>query len=353
MRFLIRVDASLVRGTGHVVRCAALAHRLTAAGHKVQFVCSDTPGNLNHWLAAQGFGVMTLAQAADTEDEDASACRKAVGERRYDWAIVDHYDLGAVWEGSIARVSDRVFVIDDLGRKHDCQLLLDQNYPNPVHALYRTSPDCESLLGPEYALLRPDFARLRATSLARYRGDIARVLVFMGGSDPRNETCKALDGLAQIKRPNLRVDVVLGEGNPHRRAVEAACAKLPSAILHVQTAHMAELMAEADCAIGAAGSSTWERCTLGLPAVVTILAENQVPIAEAVHAIGGHRLLGWHHTLATDDYAQALQALSPATLSAMSEVAAKICDGRGAERVAARIAARCEGVNSHSGDLHA
>ena len=160
----------------------------------------------------------------------------------------------------------------------------------------------------------------------------------MGGSDPRNETCKALDGIAQIKRTNLRVDVIIGEGNPHRRAVEAACADLPGATLHMQTAHMAELMAEVDCDLGAAGSSTWKRCTLGLPALVTILAENQVPIAETMHAIGAHRLLGWHHTLAADDYAEALQPLDPATLSAMSEAAATICDGRGAERVAANIA---------------
>jgi UDP-2,4-diacetamido-2,4,6-trideoxy-beta-L-altropyranose hydrolase len=352
MRIMCRTDASVEIGTGHVVRCATLARLFADRGHQVQFVCRELPGDLNHWLAAEGFLVTRLAQVGDTETVDASACRDAIGELRYDWAIVDHYELGAAWEAAMAQVSDRLLVIDDLGRKHDCRLLLDQNYANATHARYRVPADCELLLGPKYALVRPEFARLRTESLSRRRDDLGRVLVFMGGSDPHNETCKALDGIAQIKRSNLRVDVVLGGGNPHRRAVEAACGDLPGATLHVQTARMAELMAEADCAVGAAGSSTWERCTLGLPALVTILAENQVPIAETVHAVGAHRLLGWYHALRAEDYAHALLALESAALSAMSEAAAEICDGRGAERVAARLAGPSERANPLLDELH-
>ena len=102
---------------------------------------------------------------------------------------------------------------------------------------------------------------------------------------------------------------------------------------------MAELMVQADCAIGAGGTATWERCALGLPAVVTILAENQVPIAEAVHASGALRLLGRHDSVSPADYASALDALDASALGAMSQAAAAICDGKGTERVIRRMTA--------------
>src|SRR5439155_11722294 len=133
-------------------------------------------------------------------------------------------------------------------------------------------------------------------------------LVFMGGSDPSNETCNALDGICRLGRADLKLDVVIGETNPHRSAVEAACAKLAHTNLHVQTARMAELMAQADCAIGAGGTATWERCALGLPALVAILADNQVRIAEAMQAAGAVCLLGRDDAVSPADYASGLDA---------------------------------------------
>lgn len=344
MRFLFRADASTAIGSGHVARCASLAQAMAASGHEVHFACRALAGDLNRWLEGEGFRVHKIpgdADAAMSEPMDAEATKKSVPAQRYDWLIVDHYELGAAFERATADVADRVFVIDDLGRHHDCHMLLDQNYANPTHALYprRTPPGCEVLLGPHFALLRPEFAALRAKSLQRRRDGISRLLVFMGGSDPSNETCRALHGVGRSDIANLAVDVVIGSGNPHRQAVANACAAMDRATLHVQTNQMAQLMSEADCAIGAAGTTTWERCALGLPALVTVLAENQKAIAEAVDAAGAHRLLGRQRDLTADHYAQALCALGAADLARMSRTAAAICDGGGAERVAARLTA--------------
>jgi UDP-2,4-diacetamido-2,4,6-trideoxy-beta-L-altropyranose hydrolase len=344
MRFLFRTDASTAIGSGHVARCASLAQALAAAGHEVHFACRVLAGDLNRWLEAEGFRIHKIlgsAAAAITESMDADATKESVPAQRYDWLIVDHYGLAAEWERAMAALADRIFVIDDLGRHHDCHLLLDQNYTNPTHALYssRTSPGCEVLLGPHFALLRPEFTALRAASLSRRRDSVSRLLVFMGGSDPSNETCKALHGVDRSDLANLAVDVVIGSGNPHRQAVANACAAMDLARLHVQTKQMAHLMSEADCAIGAAGTATWERCALGLPALVTVLAENQTAIAEAVGAAGAHRLLGRQRDLTADHYAQALRALDAADLTRMSRAAAGICDGGGGERVAARLTA--------------
>jgi UDP-2,4-diacetamido-2,4,6-trideoxy-beta-L-altropyranose hydrolase len=343
LRILFRADASVEIGSGHVMRCTSLAQRLRAAGHEVAFLCRTLPGNLTDMLESDGFPVRRLNGGAGewTEDHDAKLCRDAVGAARYDWLIVDHYSLGARWELAMAACADRILVIDDLGREHRCHLLLDQNYPNPIHGRYRDAlpADCERLLGPHCALLRPDFAARRAASLARVRDHVARVLVFMGGSDRFNETSKALHGIAMMGATQPAVDVVIGAANPNHSTVGSACAALADATLHVQTREMAALMARADCAIGAPGSATWERCTLGLPAIVTILAENQAAIAAAVDAAGGHRLLGRHGEVSAADYANALDSLDAAALRRLSTAAAAICDGMGAERVAAHLEA--------------
>jgi UDP-2,4-diacetamido-2,4,6-trideoxy-beta-L-altropyranose hydrolase len=340
MRFLFRADASTAIGSGHVARCASLAQALAAAGHEVHFACRALTGDLNRWLEAEGFRVHKIrgvADAAMTESADADATKKSVPAQRYDWLIVDHYELGAAWEGAMAALADGIFVIDDLGRDHDCDLLLDQNYTNPSHALYsnRTPPSCELLLGPQFALLAPQFAALRPISLRRRRDGISRILVCMGGSDPFNETGKVLAGLSQL--PQLCVDVAIGAGNPHRGAVEAACAGLRHATLHVQASNMAEMMAAADCAICGAGNITWERCALGLPGLATIMADNQASAAAAVDAAGAHQLLGWHYNLVAEDYARALLAMDSAKLSRMSAAAAQVCDGGGVARVAERL----------------
>jgi UDP-2,4-diacetamido-2,4,6-trideoxy-beta-L-altropyranose hydrolase len=340
MRCLFRADASTAIGAGHIARCANLARALAAAGHDVEFACRVLAGDLNGWLESEGFRVHRIlgtANAALTEATDAEATKTAVSGQQYDWVIVDHYELGLAWERAMADVAERIFVIDDVGRRHDCHLLLDQNYENPTHALYTDAPGCELLLGPQFALLGPQFAALRPASLRRQRDAVHRVLVCMGGSDPFNETGKVLAGLSQLPQEQLCIDVAIGSGNPHRRAVEAACAGLRRATLHVQAANMAELMVAADCAICGAGNVTWERCALGLPGLATIMADNQASAAAAVAAAGAHQLLGWRQNLAAEDYARALLGLDSAKLRLMSAASAAICDGGGAQRVAARL----------------
>jgi len=340
MRCLFRADASTAIGSGHIARCASLARALAAAGHDVDFACRALAGDLNGWLESEGFRVHKILGTADavlTEATDAEATKTAVSGQQYDWVIVDHYELGLAWECAIADVAERIFVIDDVGRRHDCHLLLDQNYENPTHALYTDAPDCELLLGPQFALLGPQFAALRPASLRRQRDAVHRVLVCMGGSDPFNETGKVLAGLSQLPQEQLCIDVAIGSGNPHRRAIEGTCAGLRRATLHVQVANMAELMAAADCAICGAGNITWERCALGLPGLATIMADNQASAAAAVAAAGAHQLLGWRQNLAAEDYARALLALDSAKLRRMSAASAAVCDGGGVQRVAERL----------------
>jgi UDP-2,4-diacetamido-2,4,6-trideoxy-beta-L-altropyranose hydrolase len=342
---VFRADASVTIGTGHVIRCLALADALKSRGVDCHFVCREQTGNLLDSIQGRGHVVhpLTGPPGGDTAADwsvDARRSGAVLEALQPDWLVVDHYELGQGWERQIRPSVGRLMAIDDIGRPHLCDVLLDQNFPNPMHGRYGPSAtgDALLLLGPQFALVRPEFAALRPFALSRRDGSLRRVLVSMGGSDPEGETTKALTGLAASSGGSQwAVDVVVGAGNPHRRSVEEACARLPNARLHVQTSRMADLMAAADCAITAGGSTSWERCCLGLPALVTAVSPDQLAIAESLADAGVQVFMGRNSGLTSDDYAAALGELTAAWLREMSACAAEICDGRGVERVAERL----------------
>ena len=342
LRFVFRADSSREIGSGHVMRCLTLADLLAASGHHCAFLCRPAPGDLIDEIGTRGHTAMQMspiaAQSTTSESEDACASKEAISDLAIDWLVVDHYGLGIEWEHALRSHARNLLVIDDVGRDHECSLLLDQNFPNPVHDRYRrTLTDAKLLMGPQYALLRPDFSKCRPAALRRRTGACARFLVSMGGSDPSNATTKALAGLESVWQEGWHADVIVGAGNPHRKSIESICSRRSTMTLHVQTADMARLMTAADFAIGAGGSTTWERCCLGLPSLISILSIDQFSIATAVAHAGAQSLLGWDQEVTVADYTREISALTPARLSAMSVSAAKICDGLGASRVAARL----------------
>lgn len=339
MRFLIRADASTTIGAGHVVRCVTLAKALQLAGHEILFVTRQSPGHLTAWIEAAGIRCLPLSKTPLDETGDADEVLSRLGAQpSFDWVIVDHYALGVRWETSLRASAERIMAIDDLGRQHASDAILDQNFHNHLHSYYAQNNSATGCLwlGPEYALVRPEFATLRPLALARRNGQLDRILVCMGGSDEENETSKVIEGLSQLPT-ELSMDIVIGAGNPHRASLEATCHRLPRTTLHIQTDRMAELMTIADCAITTGGGTTWERCVLGLPGLVTTAADNQLAIAQAVADAGGQQLLGWHADLAPADYRDAVSALDSVHLQRVSKTAATICDGRGAARIVALL----------------
>jgi UDP-2,4-diacetamido-2,4,6-trideoxy-beta-L-altropyranose hydrolase len=227
--------------------------------------------------------------------------------------------------------------IDDLAdRPHDCDLLLDQNlYDEPGRRYAGLVPErCTPLVGPAYALLRDEFGAARAKRKHR-DGSVRRLVVFFGGSDPGDETSKALAAVRILRasRPELEADVVVGTSNPHRAKVEAICREIPGTRFHCQIANMAELMAGADLAFGAGGTASWERCCVGLPALAAILAENQRELLENAHRRGVAVSLGWADRITAEDYARAADTLSPARLKEMEARCLELVDGRGRDRV--------------------
>lgn len=340
MRIAIRADASVAIGTGHVMRCLALAEAMRARGAEIAFISREAEGNLCRLVQERGFGMFRLPDSGDVKSawqEDADRTVEVLDAvwAHTEWIIVDHYHLDAKWEHAVRGTECKIMAIDDLAdRPHDCDVLLDQNFVRDMERRYQglVSGQTRLLLGPMHALLRQEFLQARMTRRQR-AGSLQRMLFFFGGSDPTNETGKALEGLKQFNRPDIAVDVVIGASNPHRDDVKRQCEALPNVRLHCQVDNMAALMAAADLALGAGGVSTWERCCVGLPALVSILADNQAELTLAAAEYGAIVNLGRGETLSADDYKRALETVDAAQLARMEERGLALVDGMGCERV--------------------
>ena len=353
MRIAFRADASTVAGTGHVVRCLALAGAARRAGWHAEFVCREYPGHIAQVIRAEGFGVHLLSAPRDiaapagdsyaawlgvSQEQDAQETAAALQNSGIDWLVADHYALDAQWEGALLSLVPRLLVVDDLAnRAHVCRVLLDQSFDSTGTPRYAglLPPECVQLLGPRHALLRPDFGALRPESLARRAAPVLdRLLVFMGGSDPHNETARALQGLSQAKRPLRHIDAVVGQGYPFLDDLrkQAQACRVPVQ-LHVQTSRMAQLMAQADFAVTSGGGVSWEKCTLGLPSMVTIVGDNQSLIAHELASAGAQVTIGRADAITAEDYARKLDSLDSGQLASMSARARDICDGQGTQRV--------------------
>ena len=313
MNVVFRVDASIQMGTGHVMRCLTLADALKNQGAECYFICREHPGNLIGLITQRGYHVdalpyMDLSQEdklqnhnADlahaswlgaTQKEDVSLCIPIMQALKPDWLIVDHYALDIRWEKALCPYCKHVMVIDDLAdREHDCDLLLDQTFGRDLKDyIARVPVSCEILCGAEYALLRPEFSQWREYSLERREdSQLKHLLINLGGVDKDNITTQILIAIKQCALPaELKITVVMGGTAPWIKEVRQQAQDMPwTTEVVVGVNNMAELMAKSDLAIGAAGSTSWERCCLGLPSIMVVLADNQNLIAKDLHNWGG------------------------------------------------------------------
>ncbi len=306
IRVALRTDASVVLGSGHVMRCLTLAQSLQQQGDEVLFLCREEQGHIGELIRQRGFACDLLPSGL-TQAEDAAYC-SALLAAGVDLLLVDHYRLDALWESALQPYTRVLAVIDDLAdRSHDCDLLLDQNLLPDMERRYqeKVPAGCRLLLGPEYALLREEFHRL-AVLMPERDGRLLRLLLFFGGSDPDDLTGRALGELEDLDPP-VCGDVVIGTCNPQRERLELRCAQSCGRWqLHVQTWRMAELMIAADLALGTGGCSHWERCRLGLPAVVATVAANQVATTRLLHQRGACHWLGEAKELAGTPFRDAV-----------------------------------------------
>jgi UDP-2,4-diacetamido-2,4,6-trideoxy-beta-L-altropyranose hydrolase len=350
MKVVFRVDASVRMGIGHLMRCLTLAESLRERGAQLRFVCREHTGNLITLLQQKAMPVVVLPAPAindatsgedyaawlgATQAEDAEQTIAALNGEKPDWLVVDHYGLDVEWEQRVRPHASKLMVIDDLAnRSHDSDVLLDQNYSTEGEQRYAglVGDACKLLVGPRYALLRPEYAAYRKT-LRERNGHVRRVLVFFGGTDQQNVTGMALEALSHAELRHLEVDVVIGANNSHRESLVKKAAERAQTTIYGSRPHLADLMMQADLAIGAGGATTWERLCLGLPSLVVSIAENQVPSCVALHYSRLIDYLGYQDKVdATGAFNEIVHMIgNPGRLVEMSLAGQALVDGCGAD----------------------
>lgn len=360
MNVCIRVDSSSVIGTGHVTRCLTLAEQFRKNGNSVLFICRELPGNVMNLILSNGFELNKLPAANyDKYNQNELNIHKnwlavdwqvdleQTGEiikslrKEIDLLVVDHYAIDKKWEDGISSHCYNIMLIDDLAdRPHTCDFLLDQNYYKDLDYRYDNlvPKDCVKMPGPSYAMLRPEFFEARQT-LRKPDGIIKNVMVFFGGADSSNQTGKVLDVISSGQFNNINFDIVLGGTNQFREKIENECKSSGNVTIHCQIDYMAQLMAQSDLSISGGGTTTWERCCLGLPSLTIALAENQVEVAKLSENAGFAKYLGYYTEVKAEDIFEALKDLiiNPEKVLSMSQIGYNLVDGKGVSRVANTI----------------
>lgn len=357
MTVYFRADASATIGSGHVMRCMTLADLVLSLGQKTHFLCRSLPQSLYELLISKGHAVTMLtaiagqnasgklahsAWLAVEQSVDAKECLEILNGQTAHCVVVDHYSLDIEWEGLLRPHCLQLVVIDDLAdRKHDCDIILDQNLGRRADDYTGLVPDqCLKLIGPKHALLRPEFMVIRPASVGRRKGTaIERLLVSLGGFDKDNVTGKVLEALSMSNLSHeCEITVVMGSQAPWLEDVKARAAAIPQKTeVLVDVKDMASLMSIADLAIGAAGGTAWERACLGLPTLLFVLADNQETGARGLADTGCVILLKADDTL-VNNLNSSLEKLSDVSVfNAMRKASAQLTDGKGASRLASMI----------------
>ena len=315
MKVFFRVDSSMEIGTGHVMRCLTLANKIKFNGGVSTFICRDHEGQICSTIKEQGHSIIMLPRARSSNeslnisrgfiaklggslDDDALETINAIGNSQPDWLVVDNYEIDSLWHAKLKNSVDKILAIDDVAeRMMDCDVLLNQNLGCHKKEYNRLLPEqCELLIGTEYALLRPQFHQWRKKSFSKREKGITvkNILITFGGLDIENLSGIMLDILDSVEfstRP--QINIVLGKCAPHYQLLLSKVHTYKCVVnIHSNVTNMAELMFNADISIGAAGSTSWERCCLGLPAIVVVLANNQMYSASQLEHSGAVINLG-------------------------------------------------------------
>jgi len=363
VNIVFRVDASNDIGTGHVMRCLALANTLREKQANCLFVSRLHSGHLLEMIKSQGFNVealpnmevaecstsakLRLSSAAPSHAAwlgadwaiDAQQTEAAIGKLDIDWVVIDHYGIDASWERRLKAIANHIMVIDDLAdRVHECDILLDQNwFGDAGKSRYQDliPKQCVELLGPEFALIRPVYSKAREHRPKR-EGSVQRILIFLGGSDSENLTLRVLEALQKNDLLSLVIDVVIGVNHPDPNSIEDFVSTRPGSTLHYSLPDLANLMLHADLMIGGGGSTSWERMCLGLPSIVISIADNQRATNIAMGKAGLVQYCGDASAVTANSVALAVRnCLSdPAALVRQSRMMQKLVDGLAITRVA-------------------
>ncbi len=309
MNIVFRTDASTLIGSGHVMRCLALAQAFYSKGHRVIFVSRNHVGNINNIIQEHGFDLRILLFSSSCDHnnkfvsndyshwlgtdqtQDAVDTILAIQSIPVDLLIVDHYALGYVWEKELRFSVKKILVIDDLAnRLHDADILLDQNYYPDMHTRYNelVPKSCVKLLGLNYVLLRPLFEHIQKKRYAIKKNrinNIKNMLIYLGAVDINNITLEILKDFPDSKKFHGEIHVIVGDVNPNKISVQEFCLRDKRMFYHCQPSYYDRLLINADWCIGAGGGSTYERIYINLMSTIICVSEHQKRAMEYLSTI--------------------------------------------------------------------
>lgn len=338
---IVRADASEKIGTGHIMRCLALAQAWQFQGGETIFVMIEQTSPLEKRLRSEGMQTIYLTTKKAGSREDAEQTAHIAQKFSSSWIIVDGYGFGFEYQKDLKSYKLNLLFIDDYGHaKHYCSdLVLNQNISANSDLYLSREPYTQLLLGTKYTLLRREFWQYQGFS--RAIAPIAnKILVTLGGSDPYNVTSKVIHALSNCKYSNLEVVVVIGASNFHYDQLDSLVNSLQLTIsLKRNVTNMPELMAWADLAIAAGGSTNWELAFMALPSIVITIADNQNAIAYELDHQGVIVSLGWHQDLTIGQISLTLQDLisDRPRRETMSKKGLELVDGNGAMHIVSEM----------------
>tara|TARA_B100000989_G_scaffold50276_1_gene33235 strand:+ start:12944 stop:14026 length:1083 start_codon:yes stop_codon:yes gene_type:complete len=348
LKILFRTDSSAKIGTGHVTRCLSLAFALKAHGHDCKFICQDLKGNSINKIKKNGFEVImlkikkyekisVLKKYLDLNWKiDSQYVIEKLHKHKFDWVIIDHYLLSYQWEKKIRPFAKKIMVIDDfVKRKHYCDLLLNQSY-GIKKQLYKNSvpKHCKLLLGSKYALVNQNFLKARLKLKSR-NTDVKRALIYFGSG---SHTTKYIKTILKIFNENfyrkIFLDIVVDKNFKKSKEIAESLKRRRNSCIHYDLPDLSGLMMKADFSIGTAGSTTWERCCLGLPTILINSSLNQKLNSKAMELTKAAIVLKPNKNLENNirEFSFLLCTNSKIYLK-ISKKAYSICDGNGIERV--------------------
>jgi len=339
-KIFIRVDSGVDIGIGHMMRCLSLAEILVKTDFEVIFISNKLNAKIYNLIIKKRCKICILPennQNTNIVEHDAIETQKIIEsfDDSISWLLVDHRNLDIQWEKILRKSVQKIIVIDDLAnKKHDCDILIDQNLYEKINQRYQNlvPKNCKKLLGPKYALLRSEFSNLRQKSI-KNRIKLQKILISFGGTDPSNETRKVLEAMKIINLKNVHIDVVTTSVNPFKDEIQQLCSSMTNTNFHCDVDKIGILMNTSDLAIGAGGSTTWERCCLGLPSLVSVISEDQLECTKIMDKEGYIIYLGLAENLTTENYVEKIKNINIEHLQKMSKLNLEIVDGQGCQRI--------------------
>ena len=333
----IRVDSSPEIGIGHMMRCLTLAQELKNNFDKIIFLTQKDSGDFIGTIMKNEFEVIFIP----TTNNDPNIIKNLITaySENKNFLLIDHYDIDSNFESSLKNIFERIFVIDDLAnRKHDCDLLIDQNYYRDLNQRYEKliQNGTITLLGPKYAIIRPEFRKINKKTIKK-NSQIKKILVSFGGSDPTNECKKVLDALCSIENSKFEIIVAAGIYNHKFEQLKKLYEKYSNIKIYRHVDELSRLMVNSDLFIGAGGTTTWERFYMGLPSIVTIISDDQKESIEFLSDMGHVINLGLAKNVTSKTYVQTLQKPNSDLIYNMSLHNQKLVDGNGSNRIKKQI----------------